>query len=303
MTVAPSLARAERQGEARHLRFGRTLFDRLEARLAASTLDARRGLALAAQLGAARGALSRRWPAAADVAALFGTPRFASRRIAFQIAAVEARNRFVLARTAGRPLAAFEPLVRWRDPAAVATLTPPKVLITAHLGALYLLSAGMDQLPHRRTILRWSPQHEIGPDVRNANLAGGLAGRTRALLDALAELRTEGFVSTTIDGGNGASVPVSVLGFPLDLGVGGFSIAKLAGVEVVPVAAYWESGGVVCELGRPVTDPTGAGRWLEAVLRRSPGQITLGLMRRLLFGPPARTPVAHPTPVQLLASE
>ena len=294
---------AARGAERGHLRRGRAGFDALEIRLAASRLDARRALAVARMLGAARGFLSGRWPAAREVAALFGTGPLASRRIALRIASREACHRLVIRRCEGRPLAPFAPVVRWRDPAAAAALAPPRILITAHIGALHLLPLAMDTLARPRTVLRWSQIHEPADGERNAHVEGGLGRRAQALLDAAAELRAGGFVSTTVDGGFGAARPVEVLGRKLDLGMGGFALAGWTGAGIVPVAALWEGTEVVCELGDPLSGPSEAARWLEDLLRRRPGQISLGLMRHLLFGPAVGAAAEDPAALELPGRE
>jgi len=290
---APPPALAE-QREARHLGVGRALFERLETALAASRLSARRALFAAAALGRLRAALSGRWPSANEVAALYGTDRLESYRIALGIAAHEACNRLVLRRGAGRPLAPFAPLVRWRDAGAAATLHappgPPIVLLTAHIGALYLLAAGLDRLGVRRTVLRWSPHHLPFPQEDNAPLEGGLVRRTAALRRALDGLREGGMVVTALEGAHGSTEPGELFGRFLDLGIGGFALARLSGARVVPVAALWEGSRVVCELGaaaeEQVETPAEAVRWFEELLRRAPQQISLGLLRQLLYGPP-----------------
>jgi len=263
----------------------RGLFDRLEAAVAASSLDARAAVRRAGRIGALRGALSGRWPAPREVAALFGTGPVASRRIAVSVAALEARNRLVLARNAGRTLEPFAPLVRWRDPEAVAALRPPAILLTAHVGAIYLLGAAFDRLPAGRTVLRWAPQHLPGPGERNAPTAGSVESRTNALRAAIAELGAGGYVVTTLDGSHGAATEGSVLGRRLELGRGAFALARLAGAPVVPVVALWREDRVVCELAPAVDDAEAAAHWLDRLLAREPRQITLGLLRLLLFGP------------------
>lgn len=267
-------------------RRARVLFDRLEARLAASPLREGPALRVAALLGAMRGLFSGRWPSPADVAKLYGTGPLRSRRLALEIAAWEACDRLVLRRVAGQPQERYGALVRWREPAGAAALEPPMVLVTAHAGALHLLSAALDRLSGPRLVLRWSPYHRPAAWERNASLEGGLESRARALLAARAELAAGGFVTTTLDGGNGAATPIPLFGHPLDVGLGGFYLARSAGVPILPVIALWEWGSVVCELGDPVPDPGAAVAWLEATLRRAPGQISLGLLRRLLYGPP-----------------
>ena len=45
----------------------------------------------------------------------------------------------------------------------MAELSAPLVLITAHVGALYLLAAGLDRLSTQRLALRWSALHLTAP--------------------------------------------------------------------------------------------------------------------------------------------
>ncbi|MEO8197567.1 MAG: hypothetical protein ABI689_12700 [Thermoanaerobaculia bacterium] len=277
-------------GERVALGLARALFDGLEALLAVSPLPLEVALSSASQVGRARARFSGRWPSAAEVAALFGTGPLASRRLALAVAAAEARNRLVVRRSQGRSLARFAPLVEWRDAAAAAGLQPPLVLVTAHIGALYLLAAGFDQLGLHRTVLRWSPIHEPAPGERLVATAGGLVGRTHALLRGVEALRRGEFVVTALEGEHGAGESVNVLGRPLQLGRGAFALARQRGVRVVPVAALWRGNRVVCELGSPVAGPADAGRWLEALLRREPEQISLGLLRQLLLGPALGAP-------------
>jgi hypothetical protein len=63
---------------------------------------------------------------------------------------------------------------------------------------------------------------------------------------------------------------------------------------VVPIAALWEGNQVVIEVGAPIRIEGSAQEreraagavalWFEGLLRRAPGQIGLGLLRRLLLG-------------------
>lgn len=290
---APAAKRAT-AAESRLRLVGRGLFDRFEAAVAASSLDARRAIRRAGWIGALRGALSGRWPAPREIAALFGSGPVASRRIAVAVAALEARNRLVLARNAGRPLEPFAPLVRWRDAETVAALRPPAILLTAHVGAIYLLGAAFDRLPAGRTVLRWAPQHLPAEGERNATTAGSVESRTNALRAAISELGGGGYVVTTLDGGQGAATDGRVLGRRLDLGQGAFVLARLADAPVIPVVALWEGDRVVCDLAPAVDDAEAAAQWLDRLLAREPRQITLGLLRQLLFGPTVSTAEEQP---------
>jgi hypothetical protein len=280
---------ASQGGESRARRVGRAWFDRLEARLASSSISDSSALAAAAASGALRAALSGRWPSAREVSALYGTSRFESRRIAIGIAANEARNRLVVRRTAGSPVAAFVRRVGFADEARRAELQPPMVLITAHVGALHLLAAGLDQLPAQRVTLRWAPLHLPGRGEESALTGGAVGSRTEALRKALAALGDGKLVVTALEGPHGSAIPGELLGRRVDFGRGGFALARLGAARIVPVAAVWEGSRVRVVCGSPVAGsadaPAAVSSWFEALLRRSPRQLSLGLLRRLLEGP------------------
>ncbi|MEO7973216.1 MAG: hypothetical protein ABIU84_06470, partial [Thermoanaerobaculia bacterium] len=251
----------------------------------------------AAALGGLRAALSGRWPAPDQVAHLYGSARLESRRIAIGIAANEARNRLVVRRTHGRSLDLFSPLVEFEDEAAVERLRAPVVLVTAHVGALYLLSAGLDRLSAGRLALRWSPLHRPSASEENAFTSGPLLSRTEVLRRALESLRSGKHVVTALEGPHGSSEPCRLLGRRLDLGRGGFALARAAGVAVTPVAALWSRSQVRIAVGPPyestLAAPAQVARWFEEQLRRSPHNLGLGLLRRLLEGPALESPSEH----------
>ena len=269
-------------------------FNRLELGIATSSLSAASALAAVALVGRLRAALSGRWPSAGEVAALYGTGRIESRRIALGIAANEARNRLVLRRTSGRPLAPFAPRVRFAKEAAAAELQAPLVFVTAHVGALYLLAAGLDRLWTQRLAIRWSALHQTAPGEDSAFTSGPVVSRTEALRRGLEGLRQGKIVVTALEGPHGSAEPGRLLGRRLDFGRGGFALARLAGVRIAPVAALWERGRVRIDLGRPVEGnaeaPVEMARWFEALLRRSPRQMSLGLLRQLLQSPALEPP-------------
>ena len=269
-------------------------FNRLELGIATSSLSAASALAAVALVGRLRAALSGRWPSAGEVAALYGTGRVESRRIALGIAANEARNRLVLRRTRGESLAPFTRRVRFEEESAVAELSAPLVLITAHVGALYLLAAGLDRLNTQRLTLRWSALHRTSPVEDSVFTSGPVVSRTEALRRALEGLRQGKVVVTALEGPHGSAEPGRLLGRRLDFGRGGFALARLAGVRIAPVAALWERGRVRIDFGRPVEAtaeaPVEMARWFEALLRRSPRQMSLGLLRQLLQSPALEPP-------------
>lgn len=275
-------------------RLARAGFDQLEQAVAASTLGAASALAAVAAVGRLRAALSGRWPSAGEVAALFGTGRSESRRAALGIAANEARNRLVLRRSSGRSLAPFASRVRCEREAAAVDLQAPLVVVTAHVGALYLLAAGLDRIWSERLALRWSAQHQTAPGEQSAFTSGPVVARTEALKRGLESLRQGKVVVTALEGPHGSAEPGRLFGHRLDLGRGGFALARLAGVRIVPVAALWERNRVRISFGMPVETtadaPGEVARWFEALLRRSPRQMSLGLLRRLLENPAVTPP-------------
>jgi hypothetical protein len=299
---APGAGGARRVSRYRHR--GRLLFDRLETAVAESPLSARPALLAAAGIGRLRGALSRRWPSAAEVAAIYGTGPARSGRIALEIAGHEARNRLVVRRVHGRSLEPFAGLIRFPDEgrrnAVRLPLAPPCVLVTAHLGALYLLALALQRIATPRVVLRWSTVHLPFAGEEVAPTSGGVAPRTASLRRGLEALREDKFVITALEGPHGGGERGTLLGRPLDLGRGAFALAGATGAPVVPIAALWEGNQVVIEVGAPIRIEGSAPEreravgavalWFEGLLRRAPGQIGLGLLRRLLLGSDA-TPI------------
>lgn len=268
-------------------RFARTVFDRLESALAASVLPPAPALRVAAALGISRALLSGRWPATKEVATLFDSGPGRSRRIARGIAANEAKNRLVVRRVFGSALAPFAPQVSFRDRAAIDRLRPPLVLVTAHVGALYLLAIALDRFAVPRVVLRWAPVHELSPEESVAPTAGGLAVRTEALRRGHQALREGQFVVTAIEGPHGASEPGILLGRRMDFGRGAFALARASGASVVPLAACWEGSRAIVEVGSPIVPalaPQEVARWFDELLGRLPRQCSLSLLRRLLYG-------------------
>ncbi|MGE0641337.1 MAG: hypothetical protein AB7G12_07650 [Thermoanaerobaculia bacterium] len=274
-------------------RFVRARFDRRERAIAASPLPAEEALSAAARIGALRAALSRRWPEPAQVRSLFGVRGLSSSTLAARIGALEARNRLVIRRLEGRPLDPFAPLVSWTPPTAAEGIPRPAILVTAHLGAIYLLAAALNRLNVPRLAIRWSEWHTPGHLERSASTAVGPERRTEVLRTAVATLRDGGFVTTVLDGAHGSTVPARILDRDFRLSQGAFTLARLSGAPVIPIAALWEGDRIRAAVWPAVATPAEAARWLEELLRSRPEQCSLGLLRRLLFDPAVGQPVEH----------
>jgi lauroyl/myristoyl acyltransferase len=92
------------------------------------------------------------------------------------------------------------------------------------------------------------------------------------------------------------------LGRPLALARGPFALARMTGAPITPLAIRWTRRGTAVVIDIPLqserlsdasTDPTcfelglarAASRWLEAYLHQTPSELTLGLIRELLYQP------------------
>lgn len=271
-------------------------FDALELRLAAlATRRPGAALASAGALGALRNRLSGRWPSPEQVRALF--PTLGSRqaaRVAWRIGGLEARNRVmaeVLRRAGLEPL---RPLVR-APLADLASLWPPLILGTFHIGAVHALGPALERLPGPVLALRHGPLFTPRPPLALLTSEGDDQRRAAAFQRLLAHLTGGGFVAMALDVTAGATLPARCLGRSLPLARGPFALARLTGARVVPIVARWRRGGVEVALGGPLaadpalasTDREGAlaaaaAGWLERYLTAFPAELGLGLLRILL---------------------
>lgn len=249
------------------------VFDRLEQRLVGLALrHPRPALSLAGALGSIRNRLSRRWPSPEQVRTLFPSlPRSEAARVAWRIAALEARNRLLVRCI----LQGARPLVE--VPEAFAALRPPLLLGTFHVGAVHALGPALERLPGPVLALR---EGRLYPADWVVSTAGDEQSRAAVFLRALDHLQAGGFVVTALDAGAGLSAPC--LGRDLELARGPFELARLAGVPIVPVVARWREGRVEILTGEALTEAEAAARWLESYLLASPAELGLGLLRSLV---------------------
>jgi lauroyl/myristoyl acyltransferase len=258
----------------------------------------RLALTLASALGSARHRLTRRWPSAHEVAELF--PRLSpvdATRVASSIGALAERNE-VLARSAKKyGIASLRPLAL--VPGALRRLEGPCILATFHLGAVHMLGAALETLGRPVLVFRQGRLFTPRPPVELASTKGTDQVRAAAFVRAAGFLRRGGLVMLALDAPPGAAIEVPCLGRRLRLARGAFALARLGGVPIVPVVARWRRGGSVEVLvDAPLRADTGqessaafelelaqaAGRWLEAYALANPAEVTLGLLRELLYG-------------------
>ncbi len=264
----------------------RRLFDGLEGRLVGlrHPLSA---LPLAGALGSIRNRLSRRWPHPEQVQTLFpALSRSEVARVAWNIAALEARNRLLVGCIRREAL----PLVE--APEAFASLRPPLLLGTFHVGAVHALGPALEKLPGPVLALRQGRLYPADLPVEVISTEGDEQSRAAAFLRALTHLQAGGFVVTALDVVPGAGLAAPCLGRTLELARGPFALARLAGVPIMPLAACWQPGGVKIVLGEALTSSgetelaAAAALWLESYLLKSPGELGLGLLHSLLSSRP-----------------
>jgi hypothetical protein len=277
----------------------RRLFDGLEGRLIGLALrhprHRRVALSLAGALGSSRNRLSRRWPDPEQVQTLFpALSRSEAARVAWRIAALEARNRLLVGCIRRAGAGPVRPLVE--TPEAFAALRPPLLLGTFHVGAIHALEPALEKLPGPVLALRQGRLYPADLPVEVLSTEGNEQSRAAVFLRALAHLRAGGFVVTALDvvsGTGGAGLAAPCLGRTLDVARGPFTLARLAGVPIVPIAARWQQGRVKVAVGEALTSSDEAelagatALWLERYLLKSPGELGLGLLRSLLSSRPA----------------
>ena len=246
-------------------------------------------------------------PRVDELQALFPkSDRNSLRRLAPRVTELEFRNRVILESVRRRGLAALAPLtvadVSWRK------VSPPAILVSFHMGALYALPAALSALEAPALVIREGPFYEPPPGHAVAFTRGGVEQRAGVLADAVRQLRGHGFVVLAVDRPGGAPTdPVACLGRLVEFRRGAFALSRITGAPIVPVTARWESGRRIrvvahAPLARPLAsadDARGfegelaraAAVWLDAYLSASPDQLWLGSLFELVDAPRASGPL------------
>ena len=289
-------------------RAARTLADALEHGLSGmATRSPRIALALGDGVGRLRNRLSGRWPSPDEVQALFpALARHEAARIASRIGGVEARSRIVV-ECLGAPGASLSQSLVPRAPAEIARLQAPLILGFFHVGAFQALGAVLECLPGPVLAFRHRLLTESRAPLTILSTEGNDQERAAVFLRAFSHLGAGGFVATALDEVPGQGLRVPLLGRSVELARGPFALSRLSGAPLVPLVARWHGSTVTAEVGAPLTaarssDPgtrdleqaTAAARWIEGYLRRSPGEIGLGLLRRLVQAPAGPSAVSGP---------
>ena len=281
------------QGSVR--RRGRRLdaLTRLLALLAAR--QPRLALALASTAGALRNRMTDRWPAVSEVELLFPhVPPREAVGIAAAIGALEERNDVFVRCVKRSGMERVRPTAVLPD--ALLNIEGPCILGTFHVGALHTVGVTLEAL--RKPVLAFRDGLLFIPRAPVALLSskGGEQRRAAAFVRALGHLRQGGIVLMALDTAPEVAIETECLGHPLALARGPFVLARMTGAPIVPLAVQWVRRGTRVVLGDALasevaTDAalfesrlaSAASLWLEHYLLDAPSEISLGLLRELLY--------------------
>jgi lauroyl/myristoyl acyltransferase len=163
---------------------------------------------------------------------------------------------------------------------AAADLAAPLIVTTFHIGAYAAVATFLDRLGGEVVVVH------RGRFGRQAGMTLVRAGddeweRARTFHRGVRALRSGAFVFTTLDGYDGSTIEVPMFGRTISLARGGFAMARLSGVPVLPVAVRWRGAAVDIECGDQIPPSeseqamaVAVTGWLEDYLRRFPGEIS-----------------------------
>lgn len=236
---------------------------------------------LASITGAARNAVTGRWPSAQEVE---------GRGARLRMAALKERNEVLVRCIRRSGLDTIRPLVKvpdeWRR------LEGPCILGTFHVGALHAVGAALEALGKPVLGVREGRLFEPRPPLE---LISTRQQRAAVMLRAVEYLRAGKLVVLALDGAADTMIETTCLGHRLALARGAFALARMTGAPIVPIVMRWHGTDVEVVLGQRLEGDNeeqlahAAARWLESYLRDEPHQLTLGLLRELLYAEPRPT--------------
>jgi hypothetical protein len=241
----------------------------------------RAAFALAGRLGAMRNRITRRWPTAGEISALF--PHLdagGAASAAGRAGALYERNRVLVQAIARHGLDPFRPLVSASH--SFQSMPAPRIVATFHAGAVHAFGPALERLHAPVLAFREGSIFTPRGALQIASTKGGEQARSAALHRALIHLRSGGFVFLALDVFQGEAIETRCLGRRLRLAPGAFALARWTSAPIQLAVARWTGHGVVIDAGECAATPEAASGWLERYLLERPGEITLGLLRNLL---------------------
>lgn len=206
------------------------------------------------------------------------------------MAALEERNEVLVRCIRRSGLEAIRPLVQvpqeWRR------IEGPCILGTFHVGALHAVGAALEALGKPVLGVREGRLFEPRPPLE---LISTHPQRAAVMLRAVEYLRAGKLVVLALDGAADTMLETTCLGRRLALARGAFALARMTGAPIVPLVMRWRGTDVEVVLGQRLAGETeeqlahAAARWLESYLEQQPQELTLGLLRKLLYAEPRPT--------------
>ena len=231
---------------------------------------------LAGALGAARNRITRRWPSAGEVRELF--PEVDAARVAAEIGALHERNRVLVHCIRRYGIGPIRTLVR-----SDVALTTPSILATFHVGAYQALGPALERLGRPVLAFRQQVLYRPAEPVEVVATEGDEQQRAAAFHRAVEIVRRGGHVLVALDITPGTATDTPCVGQTLRVAPGAFALARLTRAPIIPLVAAWKGTEVHVDTSAPIETPNDAAAWLERYLLRDPSQLTLGLLRNLLY--------------------
>jgi len=164
----------------------------------------------------------------------------------------------------------------------LASLRPPLILGTFHIGALPALGAALERVKGDVLVLRSSPPvaTDFGPTLTVEDTTGDEQRRAQVFHNVLDHLRAGGFVFMPLDPERSVRVPAPFRGLTLQLARGPFAMSRIMQVPIVPIVARWRGARVEIIVGDPLGPgdesvvAAAAAAWLESYLLENPLEIS-----------------------------
>jgi lauroyl/myristoyl acyltransferase len=203
------------------------------------------------------------------------------------MAALEERNEVLVRCIRRAGLDVIRPLVK-----VPQELHGPCILGTFHVGALHAVGAALEALGKPVLGIREGRIFTPRPPLELITSEGTEQQRAAVMVRALEYLRAGNLVLLALDAASDAAIETKCLGNRLALARGAFALARITGAPIVPLVMRWRGTDVQVMLGKRLEGETeeqladAAAQWLEHYLRESPRELTLGLLRELLYAEP-----------------
>lgn len=178
--------------------------------------------------------------------------------------------------------AGLDPVRRLVVPnALLASLRPPVILGTFHVGALVALGPALERVPGPVLVLRRTTPETLVPSLTIELTEGDEQHRARVFYRALDWLRGGGSVFLPLDPEEAVRIASPFRGRSLLLARGPFAMSRIMQVPIVPIVARWRGAKIEIVVGDPLLPASDESAiaaattaWLERYLLESPLEIS-----------------------------